>query len=243
MNHGKIEISTDTLMDLILFDDIETANEKLAPLYLTAVEVEGVPGTVDILTVFGSYVCTIGPESRNKVYSNPQALDEAGQVMTSAQEDSDRETTVAIPPVEVPPPFGRTGKTSKSQYRGAVKDGETDHDAVELEARFHALLMDPKSTLAKLLAFYARGVSWNEGQTTPTVNTTKSTSDERVVNNTVRHAYRVLNEDEKAAMQRIKDLGLELIEAIEAIGKGREYSLAITKTEEAVMWAVKGLTK
>lgn len=67
-------------------------------------------------------------------------------------------------------------------------------------------------------------------------------SDERTVNNTVRHAYRVLNEDEKLAMQNIKDLGQEFLDLIAKLGQGREYSIARTKMEEAVMWAVKGLT-
>ena len=71
-----------------------------------------------------------------------------------------------------------------------------------------------------------------------------SESDERTVNNTVRHQYRVLSDDEKETMLWIKDQGLTLIEYIDArIPKGREASLAKTKVEEAVMWAVKGLTQ
>lgn len=69
-----------------------------------------------------------------------------------------------------------------------------------------------------------------------------STSDERTVNNTMRHAYRVLSDDEKAQMQAIKDKGLELHSLIDGIGQSRELSLAKTKTEEAVMWAVKHIT-
>lgn len=68
-------------------------------------------------------------------------------------------------------------------------------------------------------------------------------SDERVVNNDVRHQYRVLSEAEKTGMTHIKDMGLGLIRAIEAnVPEGREASLAKTRVEEAVMWAVKGLT-
>jgi hypothetical protein len=73
--------------------------------------------------------------------------------------------------------------------------------------------------------------------------TIESTSDERTVNNVMRHQYRVLTDAEKAQMQAIKDKGLELHALIESIGKSRELSLALTKTEEAVMWAVKHLTK
>jgi len=74
------------------------------------------------------------------------------------------------------------------------------------------------------------------------METVKSTSDERTVNNTMRHNYRVLSDDEKAQMQRIKDLGLQLHEEIGAIGDSRELSLAKTKAEEAVMWSVKHIT-
>jgi len=70
-----------------------------------------------------------------------------------------------------------------------------------------------------------------------------STGDDRVINNVMRHEYRVLSDDEKQMMQSIKDKGLELHDLIESIGQSRELSLAKTKTEEAVMWAVKHLTK
>ena len=70
-----------------------------------------------------------------------------------------------------------------------------------------------------------------------------SASDDRTTNNTVRHQYRVLNEAEKEAMARIKDLGLSFIEACNEIGtSAREMALAKTKIEEAVMWAVKSIT-
>jgi hypothetical protein len=71
----------------------------------------------------------------------------------------------------------------------------------------------------------------------------KSTSDERVANNVLRHEYRVLDEAEKAQMQRTKDLGLEFLQHCQALGSSREISLAVTKVEEAVMWAVKHITK
>jgi hypothetical protein len=70
-----------------------------------------------------------------------------------------------------------------------------------------------------------------------------STSDDRTTNNAVRHQYRVLTEDEKAAMVDLKDKGAAFIAACEALGKSRELSLAITKIEEAVMWAVKHVTR
>jgi hypothetical protein len=70
-----------------------------------------------------------------------------------------------------------------------------------------------------------------------------SAGDERTVNNVMRHEYRVLTDVEKAAMKEIKDLGLALHNLIDRIGSSREVSLAKTKVEEAVMWAVKHITK
>ncbi|MCG7508518.1 DUF7681 family protein [Mesorhizobium retamae] len=74
------------------------------------------------------------------------------------------------------------------------------------------------------------------------VVTVSSTSDARTANNTMRHAYRVLSEQEKAAMQEIKDIGLAFHDRIAALGNSRELSIAKTKIEEAVMWAVKHIT-
>lgn len=81
-----------------------------------------------------------------------------------------------------------------------------------------------------------------------------SGSDERVVNNVMRHNYRVLSIAEKQAMTMVKDKGLELWELIDRIGKAdllcnaqpggsRELSLAKTHAEEAIMWSVKHITK
>ena len=70
----------------------------------------------------------------------------------------------------------------------------------------------------------------------------ESTSDERTVNNTMRHQYRVLSDSEKANMQMIKDMGLAFHNFISGVGNSREMSVAKTKIEEAVMWAVKHIT-
>lgn len=72
--------------------------------------------------------------------------------------------------------------------------------------------------------------------------TVSSTSDQRTVNNVMRHAYRVLSDEEKASMQKIKDDALALHEYFGSLGTSRELSLAKTKIEEAVMWAVKHVT-
>ena len=69
-----------------------------------------------------------------------------------------------------------------------------------------------------------------------------STDDTRVVNNVMRHEYKVLTEAEKSHMGHIKDLGLGMHDALTGYGQSRELSLAKTKVEEAVMWAVKHIT-
>lgn len=70
-----------------------------------------------------------------------------------------------------------------------------------------------------------------------------STSDQRVTNNVMRHEYRKLTEVEKAAMKTVKDKGLAFVEFLNSVGASRELSLAVTKIEEAVMWATKHITK
>lgn len=75
--------------------------------------------------------------------------------------------------------------------------------------------------------------------------TVDSASDARTVNNTLRHQYRVLDEREKALMLALKDKGQEFLSLLPTSGDGeqrRAYALAKTKIEEAVMWAVKGVT-
>ena len=79
-----------------------------------------------------------------------------------------------------------------------------------------------------------------------------SESDERTRNNTMRHQYRVLSEAEKEQMLAVKDAGQAFLDLLNDIPtntelafgiKGsRELSLARTKIEEAVMWAVKHIT-
>lgn len=71
----------------------------------------------------------------------------------------------------------------------------------------------------------------------------ESTSDERVDNNVVRHEYKVLDDVEKHQIKMVKDMGLSFISYLKAIGGSRELSLSVTKMEEAVMWAVKHITK
>lgn len=85
----------------------------------------------------------------------------------------------------------------------------------------------------------------------------KSESDDRVVNNAVRHKYRVLSDAEKEMMLAVKDKGAEFIALLDSLPKPtvscgieavqtpytpREIHLAIERSEEAVMWAVKHIT-
>tara|TARA_R100001143_G_scaffold60459_1_gene59962 strand:- start:637 stop:1041 length:405 start_codon:yes stop_codon:yes gene_type:complete len=77
----------------------------------------------------------------------------------------------------------------------------------------------------------------------PMTDKIDSTDDTRTVNNTMRHQYRVLSDAEKAQMAELKDIGQNFLDACDTIGTSRELSIAKTKMEEAVMWAVKHVTK
>lgn len=70
-----------------------------------------------------------------------------------------------------------------------------------------------------------------------------STSDDRTANNAVRHQYRQLSEEEKQTMLALKDKGAEFLQLVDKGGASRELSIAKTKIEEAVMWAVKHITR
>lgn len=57
-----------------------------------------------------------------------------------------------------------------------------------------------------------------------------------------RKAYRQLDADEAKLLDRLKDQATALHQTISEAKKSREQSLAITKLEESVMWAVKAIT-
>lgn len=61
--------------------------------------------------------------------------------------------------------------------------------------------------------------------------------------NTFRTEYRKLEQHEVDTMNGIKNRAEELLQfLLNNTQKSREQSLAITKLEECVMWAVKGVT-
>lgn len=61
------------------------------------------------------------------------------------------------------------------------------------------------------------------------------------MSNVFRAEYKQLSDEQKAQMADIKEKAAVLLESF-GEAKSREMSLAITKLEEAVMWAVKGVT-
>ncbi len=80
----------------------------------------------------------------------------------------------------------------------------------------------------------------------------KSTSDARTVNNSTKQHYRVLSDEEKALVDAIKDHGAVFIEKMHEVGDtdpngdrlgSRDLSLAVTHMEDAVMRAVRHITK
>ena len=74
-------------------------------------------------------------------------------------------------------------------------------------------------------------------------NMVDAASDERVINNTVRHQYRVLSDEEKAHMVAIKDKTLELVTLIDYIGASADLTVAKRKAMEASFWATYHITK
>jgi hypothetical protein len=61
-------------------------------------------------------------------------------------------------------------------------------------------------------------------------------------NDVFRKAYRQLTDEEKVRLERIKDNASALYNGIVEGPPSRMQSLALTKLEEAVMWAVKDIT-
>lgn len=58
----------------------------------------------------------------------------------------------------------------------------------------------------------------------------------------MRSTYRALSQEEKFNMEKVKDMGRAFHDFVNSLGGSRETSLAKTKIEEAVMWAVKHIT-
>lgn len=78
-----------------------------------------------------------------------------------------------------------------------------------------------------------------------------ATSDGRTVNNTHRHNYRILSDDEKRQVQQLKDMGAAFTAKLHELGgtdpagdrfASRDLSLANTHAEDAVMRAVRHVT-
>lgn len=58
-----------------------------------------------------------------------------------------------------------------------------------------------------------------------------------------RKEYRELTQEEQELISSIKSQAFTLYELFNTVKDGREKSLAKTKLEEAIMWAVKGITE
>lgn len=61
--------------------------------------------------------------------------------------------------------------------------------------------------------------------------------------NALRQEYRVLTELEKLQMRAIKEKGQHFLNILDHLEPSREVALARTNLEQAVMWAVKSVTK
>jgi len=70
----------------------------------------------------------------------------------------------------------------------------------------------------------------------------KGAFDSPAPSNAMRPAYRTLSHAEKENIEQVKSAGAAYHDFIASLGNSREISLAKTKIEEAVMWAVKHIT-
>lgn len=214
-------------------------------------------------TVYRTYNADGSVESDINFPSQAE-IDDAVVEVTAAQEDYDSENSGQVDD------FIATKRVS--DFAGAVREGDDDNAARILEESFRHMLKNPRSSLVNILRFYAHGgtlerrklettsdgflnlgigedlvheavepAAYTNVKPEPTI--VKSESDSRTVNNTMRHAYRVLSDSEKSKMLEIKDAGLAFWNLLDNIGASRELSLAKTKIEEAVMWAIKDLTQ
>lgn len=83
------------------------------------------------------------------------------------------------------------------------------------------------------------------------MSTVDSTSDQRTVNNVMRHEYRVLSDAEKEQMRQVKDLGAAFVAKLHEIGGtdptgermgSANLTLSMRHAEDAVYRAVKHIT-
>jgi hypothetical protein len=221
-------VTLDVILD-VLFDDLATANEKLAPHNLKAVADPKFPGAVAIVTLSGDTVGSITPQQADAApeddakeeapaWAEPQRIDE--------EQDYDQITRRFIRQY--------AGDNIRKYDPTAAED---DALLARIRARKLADLMPTPEERAAHQERMGRLVTRRRE-----ADKVESTSDERTVNNVMRHQYRVLSQDEKEKMQKVKDMGLEFWNLIDSLGTSRELSNAKTRIEEAVMWGVKHLT-
>jgi len=108
-----------------------------------------------------------------------------------------------------------------------------------------------RAACARYDEWAANPISLHDPEEPQMTETVPSHSDERTVNNAVRHTYRVLSDDEKRQMQAIKDAGQGFMDLLHIVGgtipgadrfSSRDLSLANTHIEDAVMRAVRHVT-
>lgn len=246
---------TETL-DMFNGTNVEQMNRNLKGYGIT-IEREG--DKFVAISTFGTVYRTYNADgSVESDINNPtrSEIDEAGMTLTVAQECEEQVDAVSYD-FRIP---------RQSQFSGSVRDGDTDNAAQILEESFRGMLLNPRSNLVSILGFYARGGTLKrksdfmsdgdyihdeaeavedsaETYTNVKPETVNSASDERTVNNVMRHGYRVLSDKEKADMLAVKDMGLAFWNLVDSLGSSRELSNAKTRIEEAVMWAIKDVSK
>lgn len=227
------DITANEIVEIIMYNDAPEANTLLRQFGLLSrditdslVEIYSLrDGTLVHTLEFGVYLTS--PDSEEEVPATPEVTTEDPAPLASLMRPTPLADLIGI----------KTKPNTRSmEFREALDEAlKEDEDSIDADI------------LARLRERALREAIQNAVADSNGGGMVNSTSDDRVVNNAVRHQYRILNEDEKANMQEIKDIGLAFLEFIEAIenenGPTRELSIAKTKVEEAVMWATKSITR
>lgn len=239
----------DQLIDEILFGDIEETNKRLEPYFLTAIAKDG--GEVQLFSIFGGTpVITIYPKVA-------ETETQASDTVEPFSVDSENEECITTDPIlseqpdELDAAADKMRCGNKSSFRNIAKEGDESAPAFiqPYSPRAAETIANNGGWTTDLRDCYKEEYGFEYKDKGKKVEPVKpgdkvdSTSDQRTVNNVMRHAYRVLTDEEKKNMQKIKDMGLEFWNLLDSLGSSRELSLAKTKVEEAVMWGVKDLTK
>lgn len=228
------------LLDMCRFETYEAANQILHP-YGLLIRRTTEEGDAEILSlVDGETIATV--EAGELYYADEDSEEELEELEETEVELSEIQTLDPAPLASLlrPTPLAdilRQNQNRNSEFRASL---EAVLSAAEAEAELDED-EDDHVILERIRRRQQDGLRQQELKKAANMYV-DSYGDDRTVNNVMRHGYRVLGEEEKISMQTIKDIGLEFHEFLDALAPSREISIAKTKIEEAVMWAIKSVS-